>query len=607
MIPFLLLLQSMSWAAKPDTEIRLNAKGQVLSEIPRLKPGKPLKFVLQFSTPKEFEDAFYTLSYLCIDSNGKAYDYQERDFDLPKKFKPSVPLTVDPECQKKADRIEWNLTHGSQQLRKPQKLLHRFLESSLAIERLIHEQVLELAEKDPEAKVKINQQIIDEIAKNEKLFSTLSKFPEEYKMDIKNYLFVDLDIQLDGLKPDSGVEQMLVVQQQNRRRFAPYWDKNRKTVDGIVNRIAKLKNQLRKETNPEKRADTSADLKVAKQDLENMAIKAWPVNWLSSGFVEREKMSHQIDVRRPSLVSKKVGERERISILLYNTKSTWELSSVERRKLVEEHPVIQNFDADLMTLLPGSGTMRLALNTINAVIANSTTSRTLLTDETVSTDESSSWSPPPPPIFFQSVRPAYGFQYVPVGSFRGGTEVSVRLSSEDQTLDQKISVYKKRRIGIRLGISYAVSPPRIESLVEDDVGEVVLEGGVPMLNYTEQPNQLGLLYGIGIYMSPTLLDNAVSRQPMHLFIGSSYNGGTFRDALFPEDGIIDGYFGLGFDIANGVGFLGGVKFGSQTALTYSENKYNWNLRETYGYNGFFAGISGDLRLGSLFTIFDRKE
>jgi hypothetical protein len=230
--------------------------------------------------------------------------------------------------------------------------------------------------------------------------------------------------------------------------------------------------------------------------------------------------------------------------------------------------------------------------------------------------------PPPPTDITQSDRPEYNFQYLHAGAYQPGKKLKIQFTNGTKELEQKISVARIRRIGVRLGAGYtfsnkqpnALQPAEAEEETNDESGNPVAEpsgqSGIynstdSMLEYEDGGFNFGLLYGLGFYLKPTVMNvsSKTYRQPAHLFIGTTYNKDNgFIDALLNEEKSLDTYIGIGFDVSNGIGIMAGAHFGKRFYPSFNDQSFTWSMEEGYGYNGFFTGISGDLRLEKLLNI-----
>ena len=624
----MLFLFPAVFANPNEAVLKLNALGKVISSMPSIQKEKDLRFVVQFSSPEESADAQYILRYSCFNKNDKEIFSEDKAFPLAEKerFRSNINLSLDKKCVKGADRIYWDLFLTRAHIWKVQKILHSFLLASSELDAYL-QGVISKSDKnwiDVRLMNTEKKKVLEIINRLENTRSSLKGVSPEYKKAIQNSMHIDID----NLKTFSNVLKedvsVLSIMNHNRSNFLSFWQNVQgtsgeeslmPTKEGqeILHDIASLKSQMA-EANEEDIEELREELKrlqeqkkvllESKKDQsvsslveiskDDIRLLPWPLIWLSSGvlFQNQKNGVYPINVEMPVFQDQNIVANKPISLLLYNTQNDWQIGDIIQEKIQKENEGLPSLPVDLLLSLPSNQTLNLMLQTATNLLTH-TTLRDI-----------NSKYPPPPSFQLQTEFPLYRTQEISLGTFSDNDLVGITLvntENESRTIKQNLTIAKMRQIGVRSGFVYVQQQKEIEDIQYNSNGEIVWEQDKPRVSYSPSGYELGLLYGVAIYSRPTWVDELTPqyKQPLHLFLGTSYTGGGWQSLLMLEE-VINSYVGLGFDITQGVGFSGGVHFGKTSFLDYDNTTYRWDVKEGYGMKGFFIGFTGDLRLDKIF-------
>jgi len=503
-----LLLQSL--LASPQV-LRFDARGKIINEYQSFVKGKPYRVSVQFSSPFESEDALYVFRYDCIDKKGTVFRSEENIFTglEERGFRSNITQNIHPDCVRSSNRIAWNLFHTRAHLWPAQNALHTFIQSTQQIESIS----TRILSDDREEKLSpLRKQLKDAVVVQQRARTSLLNEPQEYIHHVKNVIGIDISTPLTFEKLKKK-QDFTMVQIRNRSYFSTYWQAqasqsppvDEQHVQSLLESQAELQSQVHALDEAsaqiieqqlseieQELAMLEAQQKMYTQQLKQLqappAIEAWPLTWLSKGILYKKTVNQPIplNVESPGLGEVQIPEKKSTLLVLYNTQKTWRVMSVRQTK-VETQSNLPSIPSNLLTLLPGSATLNLALKTLEMV-----TKRGLVQKY-----------PPPPNIVLQTQEPIYRTQILSLGAFPSSTRVNAVFSNGAQTFEKKLNVNKMRRVGLRVGLTYTAHTPEITSIRMDNTGGVLLSQGVPIVDQSPSSSSLGLLYGLAVYAKPT--------------------------------------------------------------------------------------------------------
>ena len=668
----LLLTQQLAFAKPKPQILRMNAMGEILTKVPSLKKDKPYRFSIQFTNPEESKDATFILRYDCINKAGESFFSEEVSIvgKTDKRFLTNVSATLDKKCTKKSVQVSWNMYLTRSSDAPVQFAVHEFIRASNTVEELINQlqkPSAYLAE-DPDEKKKIartREAFRSALLELNHQYERLASLPDIVLEKIEKDSHIHLHTPLLIAEGDELFEpdNLASLRKINRKYFAPYWKglehkvarkmgKKEAYIRSLSDKIADLKQNKEelekdldfKEGEEEEEAKfqiaainseidivtTELDPLIAEhkvefstnlqeeffnQFVEDQSVEVWPLKWLANGVIYKENPKSKrilIDVSAPDISEHQIKEKSQVSLFLYNQTEPWELEDIKKTTRADAKKDL-GLPINALDLLPGSKTLNLAVSTIDMLfdtrIGNVLGKLRPVTREIGSVKEKE--YPPPPKMRFHTKRPVYHYQEINLGSFSGNQDVDLTLKSPNSTFEQTLVVDKLKHTGIRIGGAYINQMKTYSDTISlDDNGKMMWDGSTPDIDMIPQQYSLELLYGMAIYSNPAWLSNLNPeyRLPVHLFIGSSYDGKPIEDFL-NSDNVLKTFLGVGADIGNGLGVLGGVHFGEVNYLSYNDNSFEWSLDKGYGMRGYFIGLSGDLRLERLLDInlFTKKE
>jgi len=198
-----------------------------------------------------------------------------------------------------------------------------------------------------------------------------------------------------------------------------------------------------------------------------------------------------------------------------------------------------------------------------------------------------------PDISLKDAEPAHRVVIQELGRRRGHHQVTftVQPASGGEGVSGSYYVRRTHHVSLKQGAALSFVPNRSLEFVEDEDGQTLFEGGVPVTVANRADYEPEPLIGLAFYLHPHDLMDDLRRPPWmralpHLFVGWA-----------PTD-IMRGYVGVGFEPFTGFSIEAGAALGASKALRPPVEGYEWTIDDVFSV-GWFVALCTDV------TVFEK--